>query len=241
MDLTLRISQVTIHTGIEKMESELEAVQRQKRLDMVRTQIESRGVNSPLVLEAMRKVPRHSFVPLDKAEHAYEDRPLSIGFNQTISQPYIVAYMTQALRLTRGEKVLEVGTGLGYQAAVLASIAREVYTVERIPQLVQQAQSVLQELGYTNVFCRTGDGTMGWPEEAPFDAIMVTASGPNVPEALLDQLAQGGRLVMPVGKYRLGQYITRLTKGQGDHLQEEKLLDVAFVPLIGAQGWEERG
>jgi protein-L-isoaspartate(D-aspartate) O-methyltransferase len=222
------------------MESELEAAQRQKRLDMVRTQIESRGVSSPLVLEAMRNVPRHKFVPQDKMDQAYEDRPLSIGFNQTISQPYIVAYMTQAMRLTGGEKVLEVGTGLGYQAAVLASIAREVYTVERIPQLVQQAQAILQELGYANVFCRTGDGTIGWPEEGPFEAIIVTASGPAVPEALREQLVQGGRLVMPVGKYRLGQYITRLTKGKGGYLQEEKLLDVAFVPLIGAQGWEER-
>ncbi|MFP4213171.1 MAG: protein-L-isoaspartate(D-aspartate) O-methyltransferase [Desulfohalobiaceae bacterium] len=222
------------------MQSELEAVQKQKRLDMVRTQIESRGVTSPLVLEAMRNVPRHRFVPSDKVDQAYEDRPLSIGFHQTISQPYIVAYMTQALRLTGGERVLEVGTGLGYQAAVLASIAKEVYTVERIPQLVQEASSTLQELGYSNVFCRSGDGTLGWPEEAPFEAIMVTASGPSVPDALREQLAQGGRLVMPVGKYRLGQYITRLTKGQSGSLQEEKLLDVAFVPLIGAQGWEDR-
>ncbi|MFW5863452.1 MAG: protein-L-isoaspartate(D-aspartate) O-methyltransferase [Desulfohalobiaceae bacterium] len=222
------------------MQSELEAVQKQKRLDMVRTQIESRGVTSPLVLEAMRNVPRHRFVPSDKVDQAYEDRPLSIGFHQTISQPYIVAYMTQALRLTGGERMLEVGTGLGYQAAVLASIAKEVYTVERIPQLVQEASSTLQELGYSNVFCRSGDGTLGWPEEAPFEAIMVTASGPSVPDALREQLAQGGRLVMPVGKYRLGQYITRLTKGQSGSLQEEKLLDVAFVPLIGAQGWEDR-
>ncbi|MFW6456000.1 MAG: protein-L-isoaspartate(D-aspartate) O-methyltransferase [Desulfohalobiaceae bacterium] len=222
------------------MQSELEAVQKQKRLDMVRTQIESRGVTSPLVLEAMRNVPRHRFVPSDKVDQAYEDRPLSIGFHQTISQPYIVAYMTQALRLTGGERVLEVGTGLGYQAAVLASIAKEVYTVERIPQLVQEASSTLQKMGYSNVFCRSGDGTLGWPEEAPFEAIMVTASGPSVPDALREQLAQGGRLVMPVGKYRLGQYITRLTKGQSGSLQEEKLLDVAFVPLIGAQGWEDR-
>ncbi|MFP4630167.1 MAG: protein-L-isoaspartate(D-aspartate) O-methyltransferase, partial [Desulfohalobiaceae bacterium] len=216
------------------MKSELEAVQKQKRLDMVRTQIESRGVTSPLVLEAMRNVPRHRFLPSDKVDQAYEDRPLSIGFNQTISQPYIVAYMTQALRLTGGERVLEVGTGLGYQAAVLASIGKEVYTVDRIPQLVQEASRTLQELGYSNVFCRSGDGTLGWPEEAPFEAIIVTASGPSVPDALLEQLAQGGRLVMPVGKYRLGQYITRLTKGQSGSLQEEKLLDVAFVPLIGA-------
>ncbi|MFP4392980.1 MAG: protein-L-isoaspartate(D-aspartate) O-methyltransferase [Desulfohalobiaceae bacterium] len=222
------------------MESKLETAYKQKRLDMVRTQIESRGVSSPLVLEAMRNVPRHKFVPLDMQEQAYQDRPLSIGFNQTISQPYIVAYMTQALRLTGGEKVLEVGTGLGYQAAVLASIAREVYTMDRVPQLVQEASNILQQLGYSNVFCRTGDGTLGWSEKAPFEAIIVTASGPYVPEALREQLVQGGRLVMPVGKYRLGQYITRLTKGTGAHFQEEKLLDVAFVPLIGTQGWEER-
>lgn len=222
------------------MDTELEAVYRQKRLDMVLSQIEARGVTNPLVLEAMRSIPRHRFVPLNLVGQAYEDRPLSIGFNQTISQPYIVAYMTQALRLTGGEKVLEVGTGVGYQAAVLSCIAREVYTVERIAEMVQQAQKILQELGYNNVYCRQADGTLGWPEKSPFEAILVTASGPRVPEALKEQLKPGGRLVMPIGQYRLGQFITRITKGFDNNFQEERLLDVAFVPLIGEQGWEEQ-
>ncbi len=221
------------------MDPELEIVYKRKRLDMVRTQIESRGVRNPLVLEAMRTVPRHKFIPSDLIDQAYEDRPLSIGYNQTISQPYIVAYMTQALRLTGGEKVLEVGTGLGYQAAVLSCIAREVYTVERLGPLLEQAQRKLQEQDYNNVYCKKADGTLGWPEMAPFEAIIVTASGPNVPDALKQQLAQGGRLVMPVGKYRLGQYITRFTRGSHGNFHEEKLLDVAFVPLVGEQGWPD--
>jgi protein-L-isoaspartate(D-aspartate) O-methyltransferase len=208
------------------------------REKMVSSQIEARGVTNPLVLKAMRAVPRHCFMPEDIQEMAYTDRPLPLGQGQTISQPYIVAYMTQGLRLCGGEKILEIGTGFGYQAAILSQIASEVFTIEYLDDLAQTAQYALTQLGYTNVHLSTGDGTLGWPEASPFQGIIVTASGPYIPESLKQQLAVGGRLLMPVGEYRFGQTLIRLTKGTGGHFQEERLLDVAFVPLVGKFGWK---
>jgi protein-L-isoaspartate(D-aspartate) O-methyltransferase len=210
-----------------------------EREHMVRKQIEARGIDNPQVLEAMRGVPRHRFVPENMASMAHADRPLPIGQDQTISQPYIVAYMTQCLRLRGGERVLEIGTGLGYQAAVLSRIASEVYSIERFPDLADRAREILASLGYDNVSITCGDGTKGWPEKAPFDGIIATASGPRVPDSLKEQLRMGGRIVMPVGSYRMGQNIVRLTKGSGDRFQEENLLGVAFVPMVGEEGWQE--
>jgi len=210
-----------------------------QRARMVREQIEARGIDNPQVLEAMRNTPRHLFVPENTASMAYADRPLPIGKEQTISQPYIVAYMTQCLRLRGGERVLEIGTGLGYQAAVLSRIASEVYSMERFPDLADKARELLAELGYDNVYISCGDGTLGWPEQAPFEGIIATASGPRVPDPLKEQLSYGGRIVMPVGSYRLGQNIVRLTKGREGRFQEENLLGVAFVPMVGEEGWQE--
>ena len=211
----------------------------EQREAMVSAQIEARGIKNPLVLKAMRTVPRHEFIPEDMWSMAYDDRPLPIGQGQTISQPYIVAYMTERLRLTGGEKVLEIGTGCGYQAAVLGMIAAEVYSVECVPALASSAQENLKRLGLDNVFVKVGDGTLGWKEHGPYHGIIATASGPKVPEPCKEQLRDGGVLIMPVGDYRFGQAIVRITRGQGDRFHEERLLDVAFVPLIGKHGWEE--
>jgi len=205
---------------------------------MVRDQIIKRGISNPLVIRAMEKVPRHMFVSEGSIHRAYDDTPLPIGCDQTISQPYIVAYMTQALRLVGGEKVLEIGTGSGYQAAVLAEIAREVYTVERIEKLAKQAEKNLSSLGYKNVHVRVGDGTLGLEEFSPYDAIIVTAGGPKIPDPLIKQLKVGGNLVMPVGEYRYGQTLVRITKGVNNKINREELVDVLFVPLIGEQGWK---
>jgi protein-L-isoaspartate(D-aspartate) O-methyltransferase len=209
------------------------------RLAMVEKHIKARGVKSPLVLKAMQEVPRHEFVPEGSRRLAYADRPLPIGRGQTISQPYIVAYMTELLRLCGGENVLELGTGCGYQAAILSRIARSVYSIELYPELAEQARQNLDRLGYHNVEIQCGDGTLGWPEHAPFDGIIATASGPSVPAPLKEQLAVGGRLVMPIGEYRFGQYVVRVTRGSGDNFHQERLLDVVFVPLIGEYGWPE--
>jgi len=205
------------------------------RLRMVERQIRARGVRDERVLEAMRKVPRHVFVPPDLVDEAYEDHPLSIGKGQTISQPYIVALMTEALELEGNEKVLEVGTGSGYQTAILAELAREVYSIERIPELAREAERRLEDLGYTNVHIKVGNGTLGWPEEAPFDAIMVTAGAPKVPGPLKAQLADGGRLVIPVGS-EFHQILYRV-KRQKDTFSEEALTSCVFVPLVGEEGW----
>ncbi|RKY70113.1 MAG: protein-L-isoaspartate O-methyltransferase [Candidatus Latescibacterota bacterium] len=205
------------------------------RLRMVERQIRARGVRDERVLEAMRKVPRHVFVPPDLVDEAYEDHPLSIGKGQTISQPYIVALMTEALELEGNEKVLEVGTGSGYQTAILAELAREVYSIERIPELARDAERRLEDLGYTNVHIKVGNGTLGWPEEAPFDAIMVTAGAPKVPGPLKAQLADGGRLVIPVGS-EFHQVLYRV-KRQKDTFSEEALTSCVFVPLVGEEGW----
>ncbi len=197
---------------------------------MIEQQLLARDITDPLVLNAMRRVPRDRFVPPDQRQWAYEDRPLPIGFRQTISQPYIVAYMSQALRLTPEAKVLEVGTGSGYQAAVLAELAATVYTIEIVPQLADRARDTLAELGYDNVHVRQGDGYAGWPEQAPFDAIMVTAAPDHIPQPLIDQLGLGGRLIIPVGQDR--QTLTILTRTE-DGVEEEPDLPVLFVPMTG--------
>jgi protein-L-isoaspartate(D-aspartate) O-methyltransferase len=207
------------------------------RNDMVDLQIARRGVRSPLVLEAMRTVPREAFLPEPMREFAYEDSPLPIAEGQTISQPYIVALMTDALALEGGEKVLEIGTGSGYAAAVLSRIARSVYTVERIGQLAEKAASALSELGYRNVHVLHGDGTRGWPDHAPYDAIVVAAGGPDVPESLKAELKVGGRLVIPVGENRRVQELVRVTRTATDQYKTEDIADVRFVPLVGEEGW----
>ncbi|WP_298825331.1 protein-L-isoaspartate(D-aspartate) O-methyltransferase [uncultured Piscinibacter sp.] len=208
-----------------------------RRAAMVATQIEARGVCDPRVLDAMRQVPREDFVLPGWREDACDDSPLPIEADQTISQPYIVAFMCEALRLTGEERVLEVGTGSGYAAAVLGRLAREVHTVERIGRLADDAAARLAGHGCANVHVHTGDGTLGWPEAAPYDAIVVTAAGPDVPAALIAQPAVGGRLVMPVGTQFGHQELLRLTR-DGEHGQRrEMLMGVRFVPLTGAQGW----
>jgi len=207
---------------------------------MVAGQIEARAVEDAFVLDAMRAVRREDFVPADLAEYAYEDEPLPIGYGQTISQPYIVAVMTAAARVRPGDRVLEIGTGSGYGAAVLSAIAEEVYTVERIEALAHSARDRLAALGYRNVHVLCGDGTLGWAEHAPYDAIIVTAGGPSVPRALLDQLKPGGRLVMPLGSEPRSQRLVRRTRIGPDAYAEDDLEWVAFVPLIGEQGWPER-
>lgn len=188
-------------------------------------------VTDPDVLAAIERVPRHRFVPEHLHEHAYDDRPLPIGQGQTISQPFVVALMTQALHLTPESKVLEIGTGSGYQAAILAELADEVYTVEVRPELQERARRILDALGYANIHYRVGDGWMGWPEEAPFDAIIVTAAAPEWPQALIRQLAEGGRMVIPVGENDWNQTLWLLTK-LDDSLIKESLGPVRFVPLI---------
>jgi len=200
------------------------------RNQMVNEQIIARGVKDELVLKAMRKVPRHLFVPEKLQDLAYNDFPLPIGEGQTISQPYIVAYMTERLGLKGGEKVLEVGTGSGYQAAILAEIAGEVYTIEIIPSLAKQAERRLKALGYTNVHVRQGDGYLGWPEQAPFDAIIVTAAPDHIPQPLIDQLKVGGRLILPLGEeYQELVLVIKTEKG----LHKERLIPVRFVPMTG--------
>jgi protein-L-isoaspartate(D-aspartate) O-methyltransferase len=206
---------------------------------MVRSQIAARGVRDERVLEAMRAVPRHLFVPAHVVGSAYRDSPLPIGQGQTISQPYIVAYMTELLALRGNERVLEIGTGSGYQAAILGQLAAEVITVERFPSLAKEASELLAWLGYDNVRVETGDGTLGWPDDAPYDAIIVTAAAPLVPDPLKEQLMDGGHLLAPVGP-RWTQQLVRVRR-VGDRFHTESLLGVAFVPLIGEHGWQERG
>jgi protein-L-isoaspartate(D-aspartate) O-methyltransferase len=207
------------------------------RLRMVRSQIKGRGVRDQRVLQAMRDVPRHLFVPSERRHLAYTDGPLPIGGGQTISQPYIVALMTELLDLSGSERVLEVGTGSGYQAAVLSKLAAQVYSLDRIAELAEQARIRLEDMGCTNVEVQVGDGSQGLPEHAPYDGILVTAAAPQVPEALKQQLADGGSLVLPVGS-RAGQILERWTR-EGDSFRAEKIAPVAFVPLIGEQGWSE--
>lgn len=206
---------------------------------MVIETIERRGVTDEDVLNAMRTVPRHLFVPEGEQDYAYGDHPLPIGYGQTISQPYIVALMTDLLELRQGDKVLEVGTGSGYQAAILAEIPSiEVYTIEIIPELAESAQERLESLGYTDVHCRQGDGYYGWPQYAPFDAIVVTAAPDHVPQPLVDQLAPGGRMVIPVGPPGGYQTLWKLVKQPDGEVKNYNMGGVAFVPLTG-MGVEE--
>lgn len=207
----------------------------QERLRMVETQLVKRGIKDKRVLGAMRKVPRHLFMPEELRHNAYSDSPLPIGEGQTISQPYIVAFMTESLHLQASEKVLELGTGSGYQAALLAELVQAVYTVERIPELCQKAQLVLKGLGYTNIHFKIGDGTHGWPEKGPFDGIMVTAAAPEISPLWVEQLAEEGRMVVPVGP-RLSQTLQRVTKRRGQ-VQIEYLSECVFVPLLGDYGY----
>ncbi len=210
---------------------------KKERLAMVEDQLRRRGIHDQRVLEAMAKIPRHSFVSPEYQAAAYEDRPLAIGEGQTISQPYMVAVMTQSLELTGGERVLEIGTGSGYQTATLAELAKTIFTVERIQVLIQRAQKVLQNLGYENIFFLHGDGTKGWPENSPFEGIIVTAGAPEVPQMLTSQLADGGRLVIPVGP-RYTQTLYKVTR-KGNRFMEEDITGCVFVPLLGDFGWKE--
>lgn len=200
-------------------------------MSMVAQQIEARGIANPRVLEAMRKVPRHEFVLPEHREHAYRDSPLPIGHRQTISQPYIVALMTELIEPRSGMKVLEVGTGSGYQAAVLAECIDDVWTIEILPELGRDAAETLERLGYRNVHTRIGDGYDGWPEESPFDAILVTAAPPSIPEPLLEQLAVGGRLVIPVGDY--SQDLIVVTRTPEGGYERREVSAVRFVPMTG--------
>ena len=211
---------------------------RKAREIMVQTALIPRGVRDNLVLEAMARVPREKFLPDDLKPMAYLDSPLPIGNDQTISQPYIVAFMIEALNLKGGEKVLEIGAGSGYAAAILGEIAHDVYTIERIGQLAEKAATHLIDAGYENVHIRHDDGTQGWADEAPFDAILVSAGAPDIPRELLRQLAVGGRMVIPVGASKTVQELTRITRIDEDQYQREDLADVRFVPLIGEHGWE---
>ncbi|WP_445382170.1 protein-L-isoaspartate(D-aspartate) O-methyltransferase [Robiginitalea sp. IMCC43444] len=200
------------------------------RAQMVREQLKARDIRQEAVLNAMESIPRHLFVPENKQPFAYEDGPLSIGEGQTISQPYIVAFMTQALKLKGDEKVLEIGTGSGYQAAVLAAIAHDVYTIEIVPSLGKAARERLVKMGYNNIELRIGDGYAGWPEQAPFDAIMVTAGAEEIPEPLLQQLAEGGRMLIPLGPHRGVRDLVLIEKKKGK-FRQKNLMKVRFVPF----------
>jgi protein-L-isoaspartate(D-aspartate) O-methyltransferase len=208
---------------------------RRIREEMVDSQLVSRGISNKLVLNAMRKVPRHKFMPKGMEASGYDDNALPIGDGQTISQPYMVAVMTEKLGLSGGEKVLEIGTGSGYQSAILAEIAKEVYSIEFVPSMAERSKKLLQELGYKNITVTSGDGTLGLPEEAPFDGIIVTAGAPSIPKPLTDQLSEGGRLVIPIGD-RYSQTLTIITK-RGGKLEIESSIGCVFVPLVGKYGW----
>ncbi|NMB61937.1 MAG: protein-L-isoaspartate(D-aspartate) O-methyltransferase [Chloroflexi bacterium] len=211
---------------------------REMRFRMMRDQIKRRGVVDERVLEAFTVIPRHCFVPDKFREQAYQDAPLPIGYEQTISQPFIVALMTELLHLERSESVLEVGTGSGYQAAILACLCAKVITLERIPQLVENAETTLRALGIENVSVHHADGSVGWSADAPYDAILVTAGTPQVPDALKNQLSEGGRMILPVGSYWYQEL--QLWKKAKGVFTYETIIPVVFVPLIGDQGWEEK-
>jgi len=206
---------------------------REERARMVDWQIEARTVKDPNVLSAMRTVPRHVFVRSIEQSYAYTDNPLPIGYEQTISQPYIVAFMTEALKLTRSSKVLEIGTGSGYQAAVCAEVAQQVYSIEIVEELAKIAKERLKELGYRNVFTKYGDGYYGWPEHAPFDAIIGTAAAGRIPEPLIEQLKPGGRMILPYGSPRGFQYLVLVTKDKDGNISRKNVMPVRFVPMTG--------
>lgn len=207
------------------------------REKMVRTHLLPRGIKDPRVLEAMGKVPRHLFVEEALIGEAYNDHPLPIGNKQTISQPYIVALMTEALELTGTEKTLEIGTGSGYQTAVLAELTRTVFTVERVKSLMVNARDLLNKLGYKNILYKAFDGTLGWKQYEPYDTIIVTAGAPKIPQPILQQLAEGGRLIVPVGN-RYSQELIRVTRRKGRNIQQN-LGGCRFVDLVGLHGWKE--
>lgn len=225
-DVAVKVKNTKNNKSEETMYSDL-------RRQMVERQIIRRGVVDRLVVDAMLKVPRHRFVPDNLQALAYNDTPLPVGENQTISQPYIVAYMTEAIQAAPGDKVLEIGTGSGYQAAVLAEIVKHVYSMEIICSLAERAASILKELDYTNVDIRCADGYKGWPQEAPFDAIIVTAAPEKIPVALKEQLKIGGRMVIPVGRLDFHQELLLVTRTSKDSWDEERLLPVRFVPMTG--------
>jgi len=204
-----------------------------ERTAMVSRQIEARAVKDPNVLKAMRVVPRHAFIRPAEQRYAYADSPLPIGLDQTISQPYIVAFMTEALKLNHNSKVLEIGTGSGYQAAVCAEIAQKVYTIEIVEELASSAKKRLKELGYPNVFAKAGDGYFGWPEHGPFDAIIGTAAAGRIPQPLLDQLKSGGRMILPHGSPRGFQYLVLITKDKDGNMHRSNVMPVRFVPMTG--------
>jgi protein-L-isoaspartate(D-aspartate) O-methyltransferase len=208
------------------------------RRQMVETQLQRRQITDRRVLDAMGRVPRHEFVPPDLADVAYTDRPLSIGYGQTISQPYMVALMTQSLAPRPTDRILEIGTGSGYQTAILAELAHHVYTIERIQSLADAAAATLARLGYENVSVYVKDGTLGLPEHAPFDGIMVTAGAPSIPPPLVEQLAEGGRIVCPVGD-RFAQSLVVGTL-RGGRLEQDHVCSCIFVPLLGDHGWREQ-
>lgn len=200
--------------------------------------LEAQGITDRRVLEVMGLIPRHLFIPVALWDHAYADHPVPIDCGQTISQPYIVALMTQALQVEKSDRVLEIGTGSGYQTAILAELAQHVYTIERFAELSEKARKLLTDAGYTNISFRVGDGTLGWPEEAPFQKIIVTAAAPEVPPSLVEQLAEGGRMVIPVGGRQL-QTLLLLMKEHGQ-LRREELCACSFLPLIGKEGWPDQ-
>ena len=211
----------------------------EKRREMVARQIAGRGIRDAQVLAAMGAVPREAFVSEDYANYAYDDGPLPIMEGQTISQPYVVALMIQELQISPGDSVLEIGTGSGYAAAVISCVAAQVYTVERLENLAIYAQQNLETLGYDNVHVHHGDGTLGWAEHAPYDAIIVAAGGPEVPQALKEQLANGGRMIIPIGSEQRAQRLVKVTRTSDETYEEQTLSHVRFVPLIGEQGWEK--
>lgn len=204
----------------------------QLRMNMIDTQIKKRGITDQTILDAMKKVNRHEYVQENFERLAYSDRPVPIGFGQTISQPYIVAFMSHKLNVASHHKVLEIGTGSGYQAAVLAELSDHVYTIEIIPELAKRAEKVLKKNDYDNITIRIGDGYKGWPEHAPFDRIMVTAAPKEIPEKLVEQLAPGGIMVLPVGETVMMQYLWLITKDNDGQIEKEKILPVRFVPMV---------
>ena len=199
---------------------------------MIKNQLQSRGIRDDAVLEVMRSVERHNFVPENYRDRAYSDGPLPIGHGQTISQPYIVAFMTEQLQVSSQHKILEIGTGSGYQAAILGELAKHVFTIEIIPELAEGAKNILNHLSYKNITVRAGDGYKGWPDKAPFERIMVTAAPTEVPQTLVDQLAPGGRMILPVGAQFLVQYLWVIEKDDQGTVTKEKILPVRFVPMV---------
>ena len=210
----------------------------QRRQQMVERQLKDRGIDDPRVLHAMSQVPREEFVHPDLKNSAYDDCPLPIGHGQTISQPFTVAFMCQALRLKDSDKILEIGTGSGYAAAVLSRVCKEVFTVERIPPLADEAKQRLERLGFRNVHVRTANGTLGWPEEAPFDGIVVTAASAGLPEVYLQQIGEGGQIVIPLGARGFDQSLFHFMRREGELIVDD-LGGFVFVPLIGKYGWKD--